>query len=200
MVGGARVKTVRSHLAINDLQQLIAHGAVNAGPPPLPRPEDGEAIEVDRVVSRIGAVSLAHRVVPAAEILGGRQVGIRIEADVLMFFDLDTRELLRTRPNPLTAEQTRRIRGARKAGPPPRPSTEPIRVQRRASTTGVIMVTGQKVALGRTHQHQTVTVIVSETTLAIELADGDVRVVRRTTTQPVRSIKGHRPRTGTSNS
>ena len=67
-------------------------------------------------------------------------------------------------------------------------------MQRRASNTGVIMVAGQKVALGRIHQHRTFTVIVSDTTLAIELGDRDVKVVRRTTTQPVRSIEGQRPR------
>lgn len=60
------------------------------------------------------------------------------------------------------------------------------------------MVAGQKVALGRLHQHQTVTVTVSDTTLAIELPDGDAKVVRRTTTQPVRSIKDQRPRIATS--
>jgi hypothetical protein len=51
------------------------------------------------------------------------------------------------------------------------------------------MVVGQKIALGRIHKHQTVAVLVSSTTLAVEFADGDVRVIRRTTTQPVRSIK-----------
>jgi hypothetical protein len=56
----------------------------------------------------------------------------------------------------------------------------------------------KKVAPGRIHQHQTVTVLVSETTLTVEFNDGDVRVIRRTTTQPVRSIKGQRPRTATS--
>jgi hypothetical protein len=115
-----------------------------------------------------------------------------------MFFDPATRQLLRTRPNPLTWEQARHLRGARPAGPPPRPSAEPIRVQRRASNTGVIMVVGQKIALGRIHQHQTVTVLVSDTTLTIEFDDGDTRVIGRTTTQPVRSIKGQRPRTATS--
>jgi hypothetical protein len=200
MVGGARVKTVRSHLTGNDLRRLIGQGAVNAGPPPLPPPQDGQAIEVDRVVSKAGTVCLDHQIVLAAEILAGRQVGIRIEPDTLMFFDLDTRDLLRTRPNPLTPEQAGRLRGARKAGPPPRPSTEPIRVQRCADTSGVIMVCGQKVALGRALKHRTVTIAVSETTLAIELDDGDTRIVRRTTTQPVRNIKTHRPRTGTSKS
>jgi hypothetical protein len=38
---------------------------------------------------------------------------------------------------------------------------------------------------------------VSETTLAIELADGDTKIISRTTSQPVRRIKGQRPRTAT---
>lgn len=77
----------------------------------------------------------------------------------------------------------------------PRPSTEPITVQRRASNSGVITVAGQKVALGRQFKHRTVTVHVSETTLAIELPDDETRIVRRTTERAVRSIKGQRPRT-----
>jgi hypothetical protein len=198
LVGGTRLKTVRSHLSVNDLARLIAHGAVPAGPSPLPPAEDGDAVEVDRCVSRIGLVSLAGRQLPAAEILAGRRVTIRIEEHTLMFFDPLTRELLRTRKNPLTPEQVKGLRGVRPAGPPPRPSAEPVRVQRRASNTGVIMVAGQKIALGRIHQHQTVTVLVADTTLTVELGDGDTRVIRRTTTQPVRSIKGQRPRTATS--
>jgi hypothetical protein len=178
LIGGTRAKTVRSHLSVNDLAKLVAQGASNAGPSPLPPIEDGDAVEVERAVSGLGHVSLAGHQFLAAEILGGRPVGIRIEPATLMFYDLATRELLRTRANPLTAEQTKGLRGVRPAGPLPRPSTEPIRVQRRASNTGVIMV--------------------AETTLAIELDDEEVRVVRRTTTQPVRSIKGQRPRNATS--
>ncbi len=136
---------------------------------------------------------LAGRQLLAAEILAGRRVGIRIEGPTLLFFDLDTRVLLRTRANPLTMAQAQRLRGARPAGPPPRPSTEPITVQRRASNTGVVMVCGQKIALGRVHRHQTVTIHVADTTLAVELDDGETRVVRRTTTLPVRNIKADRP-------
>ena len=198
LISGIRIKTVRSHLSEGDLARLIAQGAVPAGLSPLPPVEDGNAVEVERCVSRIGLVCLAGRQLLAAEILGGRRVGIRIEPATLMFYDLDTRELLRTRKNPLTPQQVKSLRGARPAGPPPRPSAEPIRVQRRASNTGVIMVVGQKIALGRTHKHQTVTVLVSETTLTVEYGDGDARVIRRTTTQPVRSIKGQRPRTAAS--
>ena len=194
-IGGTRIKTVRSHLSVTDLAQLTAQGAVNAGPSPLPPIEDGNAVEVERVVNKDGLVSLGGHIMRAAEILGGRKVGIRIETDTIMFYDLDSRELLKVRPNPLSRDKIIRLRGNRPAGPPPRPKTEPIRVQRRASATGVIVVCGQKVALGRTHQHQTVTVHVSDTTLAIELDDGETRVVRRTTTLPVRNIKADRPRT-----
>jgi hypothetical protein len=191
--GSSRIKTVRSHLSVADLARLAAGGAVNAGPAPLPPAEDGQAVEVERLVSRGGLVSLGSYHLLAAEILGGRQVGIRNEHNTLMFYDPATRELLRTRPSPLTWEQACRLRGARPAGPPPRPATEPIRVQRRASATGVIVVCGQKIALGRTHAGQTLTIAVSDTTLAIELDDAETRVVRRTTTTPARNIKADRP-------
>ncbi|MEU9890136.1 hypothetical protein [Sphaerisporangium sp. NPDC051011] len=124
----------------------------------------------------------------AAEMLNGRRVTDRIEERTLMFFDPVTRQLLRTRPNPIPWDRVRYLRDARPAGPPPRPSREPITVQRVASNSGVIMVAGQKVALGRIHARRIVTVHVSDTTLAIELPD-DVRIVRRTTTQAVRNIK-----------
>jgi hypothetical protein len=56
------------------------------------------------------------------------------------------------------------------------------------------MVTGQKIALGRIHAGQVVTVHVSGEVITIDLAGEDTRTVRRTTIQPVRSIKAHRPR------
>jgi hypothetical protein len=192
--GGLRVKSVRSHLSTADLAKLAATGARPGGPPPLPKAQPGAALEVERVVSKDGQVHLAGRYVIAAEILGGRRVGIRIEETTLMFFDPATRELLRTRPNPLTWDQACTIRGASPAGPPPRPSTEPVTAQRRASNTGIIMIAGQKIALGRIHAGRVVTVHVAEHTITIDLGGDDIRTVRRTTNQPVRSIKAHRPR------
>ena len=109
----------------------------------------------------------------------------------------DTRTLLRTRPNPLTTEQALRLRGARPAGPPPRPALEPVRVQRLADHTGVMSVCGQRVGVGRAYARRTLTVLVSDTTLAIELGDGDSHVVRRTTTSPAVTIKARSPRTVT---
>jgi transposase InsO family protein len=192
-LAGTRVKTVRSHLSTTDLAALAATAGRPAGPPPLPPPEPGTALEIDRIVSRGGIVSLGNRQLLAAEILGGRRVTIRIQDTTLMFFDPDTRELLRTRPNPLTWDQARKLRGARPAGPPPRPSVEPVTVQRRASNSGVIMVVGQKLALGRAHAYREVTVHVAEHTITIELDDGGHRTFRRTTTDPVRNHKAQKP-------
>jgi hypothetical protein len=193
--GGARLKSVRSHLSVADIARLAATGGRPAGPPPLP-PSDspGAAVEVDRIVSTGGTVSLAGQPVLAAEILAGQRVTVRIDDTTLTYFDAETRQLLRTRPSPFTYDQARRLRGARPAGPPPRPSLEPVRVQRRASNSGVIMVVGQKVALGRAHAHTVVTVYVAERSLTIETGDGDIRTVARTTTQPVRNIRPMRPR------
>jgi hypothetical protein len=55
------------------------------------------------------------------------------------------------------------------------------------------MVVGQKVPLGRVHAHRTVTIGVSETTLAVELDDAGTRIVRRTTTLAISNIKANRP-------
>jgi len=191
-IGGGRVKSLRSHLSTADLAQLAADGALPAGPPPLPLEAEGAAIEVDRAVNNSGLVGLAGKQVLAAEILGGRPVIVRIEPETLMFLDPSTRELLRVRPNPLTREQTLRLQGARPAGPPPRPRSEPITVQRRVSATGVITVCRQKIALGRVHAGRMVRVDVAEHTLAVEL-DGETRTIRRTSTRPVVVVKGSRP-------
>jgi transposase InsO family protein len=189
LIAGARIKTVRSHLSAADLTALATGGGRPAGPPPLPPAERGAAIEVDRTVSRTGAVILASRSIPAGEIFGGRRVSVRIEETTLMIFDPQTRELLRTRPSPLTWDQARRLRGARPAGPPPRPSAAPVTAQRVASNTGIIMIAGQKIALGRIHARRIVTVHVAAEVITIDLGGDDTRTVRRTTTQPVRSIK-----------
>jgi hypothetical protein len=131
-------------------------------------------------------------VVLAAEILGGQRIAIRIDTHTLAFFDLDSRELLRTRPNPLAPAEVARLHGARPAGAPPQPPTE-LRIQRQASATGVIMVAWQKIALGRVHTGKTVTIHVSDTTLTVECDDGP-REFRRTNDHPVTRIKAPRPR------
>ncbi|MEW2404605.1 IS481 family transposase [Streptomyces sp. NPDC046862] len=191
LIAGARIKTVRSHLSVADLAQLAARGGRAAGPSPLPVGE-GAAFEVDRLVNNNGLVGLAGRQVLAAEILGGQQVSIRIDEATLSFFDPSSRELLRVRPNPLSPDEIKRLRGLRPAGPPPRPRVEPIRVQRRVSAVGTVMVCRQSVSLGRPYAGRTITVHVAESTLTVEL-DGQVRVIQRTTDIPVRNVKANKP-------
>lgn len=201
-IGGQRVKSLRSPFTVNDLDVLVAQGAAPAtGPAPLasrggPGSRASRTVfEVERTVGKNGTVSLGNQVVLAAEILAGRRVGAYIEEGApLLFFDLATRELLRSRPNPLPPGEAARLQQGRPVGPVPRPSTEPVRVQRRVASNGVLMVAGQKVTVGRLLKYQTLTVHVSDTTLAIELPYGETRVVRRTTDAAVRSIKGQRPR------
>ncbi|MEU7650785.1 transposase [Micromonospora taraxaci] len=112
LTAGTRIKSVRSHLSAADLAGLLRQGGRPAGEPTLPQAPPGVAVEVDRSINRGGHVSLGQHIVLAAEILGGQRVGIRIEDKTLSFFDLDTGQLLRTRPNPLTAAEVARLRGA----------------------------------------------------------------------------------------
>ena len=128
LVAGVPIKSLRSHLSGRDLAILRAHGGRPAGPPPLP-PADATsaAVEVDRTVSRSGLVSLASRRVLAAELLAGRRVSPRLDGPTMQVLDPDSRELLRTRPNPLTTAQAIPLHGARPAGPPPQPARAPIR-------------------------------------------------------------------------
>lgn len=196
-INGGRVKSVRSHLSIADLAVLTRLGARPAGPSPLPVAAatvgPTEAIELDRAVSTAGFVMVGNHIVKMNELRAGTRVGIRLDEPTLTLFDLDSRELLRSHPNPLTPAEMLKVRGARPAGPMPQPRTDPIPVQRRASNSGGICVCGQKIALGRQHARKTVTVQVGHDMLTIELDDG-TRTVRRTTTQPVFQVKAQRPR------
>lgn len=97
---------------------------------------------MDRVISAVGS---------GAAILTGRQLGIRIEPTTLLLFDLDTRTSLRTRPNPLTAEQVLRLRGARPDRLAAPASTQTGPGQRVADQIGVVSVCGQRVGVGRAY-------------------------------------------------
>ncbi len=197
-IDGHRLKSLRSRYTAADVAKMIAQGAMAAGPPPgtSRRPPTPGIVEVERTVSMGGTVSLGSHIVLAAWTLAGRRVGVWVEDGApLLFFDPATRELLRTRPNPFAPRESRKLQRPKPLGERPRPSTEPITVERRSDNSGGIMVASQRVALGRQFKHTVVTVHVSETTLAIDLPDGDTKVVRRTTDQAVRNIRTMRPRT-----
>jgi transposase InsO family protein len=117
-INGGRVKSVRSRLSVNDLAVLTRLGARPAGPSPLPIKAAGpvEAIETDRAVSTAGFLMLGSHIVRVNELRAGTRVGIRLDGTTLTLFDLDTRELLRSHSNPLTAAEMLKVRGARPPG------------------------------------------------------------------------------------
>ena len=111
----------------------------------------------------------------AAEILGGQLVGIRIEENTLMFYDPATRVLLRTRPNPAHPRP-----GSQAARRPPRRATTPPTVRAGPGAAPRLRHRRHRGlraedTLGRVHAGQTLTVAVSDTTLAIELDDAETR-------------------------
>jgi hypothetical protein len=128
--GGTRIKTLRSHLSPADLRRVPQRRCPRRAVPAAAA-AGGQAVEVERPVSRSGLVSLGPHRLLAAEILAGQLVGIRIEPGALMFYDPATRVLLRTRPSPLTSAEVARLRGARPAGPPPQPSRVTVPVSGR---------------------------------------------------------------------
>ena len=95
-----------------------------------------------------------------------------------MVFDAETRELLHTRPSPLTPAGVAKLQDARLAGPPPHASTDPGRIQRLG---GRHRPHGPAAGLPRrSRRHETVAIDVTDTTLTVPL--------RRTRQQ------GHPPR------
>ena len=139
-IGGQRIKSLRSRFSVADLDVLAA-GSGAGGPAAgrVPRRTGSRSsrkvFEVERTVANNGTVSLGHRVILAAWMLAGRRVGIYIEEGCpLLFFDPETRQLLRTRANPLEPGEAAQLqRGACRPGPcpGPRPNRSPRNVARR---------------------------------------------------------------------
>jgi hypothetical protein len=193
LTNGVRLKTVPSRLTIAHLHWLLDDGGRPASAPPIPTgvAQPGTAIEVDRLINAVGAVSLAGRQHPVGYHFAGRRVTVRIDRGLLQLVDNGT--LLRSLPNPLTPADSARIRDARPAGPPPQPAAEPQRVQRRVSSRGALAVAGQRIHVGIAHAGRTLTVETADTTWRIYDGDGLVAEVARTTTKNIARFKVHKP-------
>jgi transposase InsO family protein len=193
LVNGVRLKTVPSRLTTAQLRQLLADGGRPAGPPPLPTGDAGPAaaIEVDRLVSGTGLIGLAGRRHPVGSHFAGRRLTIRLDRGLLQLIDQGV--LVRSLPNPLTPAEQARMRDARPAGPPPAPSAEPLRVERRVSCRGALVIAGQRIHVGIVHAGLTLTVEAADATWRIYDDNGLVAEVARTTTKPVARFKVHKP-------
>jgi transposase InsO family protein len=192
---GRYLKTIPSRLNERDMDRLRRAGARTAGPPPArPLPGKllaGQPIEVDRVVTTIGMVSLGDQQFQVGSPLAGQRVTIRLEGQ-LAYVILGDGSLWRTAPFTLPAPKRARLQGARPAGAPPQPPQGPTRVQRHVSSRGTIQVVGQRVQVGLPHAGTIVTVEVEESSLRV-LDEHEIilRVVPRLTRQEVTRHKAY---------
>ncbi|MFF5227048.1 IS481 family transposase [Dactylosporangium sp. NPDC000521] len=188
-----RLKTVPSRLTPAHLRQLLADGGQPAGPPALPAApvQRGAAVEVDRLVNATGLISLAGRQHPIGSHFAGRRVTVRLDQALMQITDQGV--LLRSLPNPLTPTDMARIRDARPAGPAPAPSADPLRVDRRISSRGTLVIAGQKIHVGIRHAGRTVTVEAADTTYRVYDENSLISEVARTTTKPIARFKARKP-------
>jgi hypothetical protein len=194
LIDGVRLKTVPSRLTAADLGQLLAEGGKPAGPPPVSTGPvtPGGPVEVERLVNACGLIALAGRQHPVGIQFAGRRLTVRIDRGVLQLAADGI--LLRSLPNPLTAAEIARIRDARPAGPAPVPAAEPIRVQRRVSTRGALVVAGERIHVGITHAGRTLDVESADRTIRIYDETGVlVAEAPRTTTKSIARFKVRRP-------
>jgi hypothetical protein len=137
-------------------------------------------------------VALAGRQHPIGYQFAGQRVTIRIDGGVMQIISANG-VLLRSLPSPLTPADHIRIRDARPAGPPPRPSTEPVRVQRRVSCRGALVVAGQRIHVGMVHAGRTVTVEAADHTFRVYDGDEQLTEVARTTLKTIARFKVRKP-------
>ena len=196
LLDGARIKTLPSRLGVAELVRLASCGARPAGPSPL-LAGTGTAVEIERTVNATGLVGLAGGQVSVGYQLAGQRVTLRMDGTQMMVITSDG-ELARTMPCPVPAGDRYRLRGARKAAPPPLPPSGPVTVQRRVSSRGGIMVATQKIQAGLVHAGKIVTVTAEDHAFRL-IIDGQVAgVVPRTTTSEIHRYKAYaaHPRLG----
>jgi hypothetical protein len=195
LADGVRIKTLPSRLSIADLQRLLAGGGRPAGPPPLPVPagpiRPGDPVEVDRIINGTGCISLGGRAYPIGFHLAGTRVTVRLDRGLLQL--VADGVLLRSLPNPLTAEQIARLRDARPAGPPPAATAQPLRVERRVSAGGSLVVAGQRIQVGTVHAGRTLTIQADTSTFRVLDGDQVITTTPRTTLKEIARFKVRKP-------
>ena len=168
-ISGWRIKTVASRLSAVDLARLRNAGARPAGPPPAgPAPGALAAtscVEVQRLVSAAGIITLGSQVIQVGSPLAGQRARIRLDGQV-MHVITQNGILWRTLPCPIPPGQRHRLQGVRLAGPEPLPPAG-LTIQRKVSSRGGIQVARQRIHVGFSHAGQTVTIQLDDTTLRV---------------------------------
>jgi len=195
-VDGHVVRTVASRLRPEDLRHLTMRGARPAGPAPakpalrrangVPVLEPGQAIEIDRMVSKDGTVTIAG----AEHLIGfawaGRKVILRLDGHLM--HAIADNALVGSWPCPIATNRLSRLQGAHQPStplpPPPLPAGS-LRAQRKVHANGKIMVANQSIKLGPRHAGKIVTVVVEDTHLRVLHGEEEIAVRPRRSLAPI---------------
>jgi hypothetical protein len=190
ILDGVRLKTLPSRMGPPQLARLLRAGATPAGPSPLPElAEHGNGVDVDRTVNACGLVSLAGRYYSIGYHLAGQRVTLRLQGNVMAV--LAGNNLLRSLPCTVPAEDRASMRGARPSPKEPVVISDPITVDRRVSSSGLICVATQRIRIGKAHAAKTVTVHVRADILRVDIEPGLSIDIPRTSHKQVARFKVH---------
>jgi hypothetical protein len=151
-------------------------------------------VEVDRLVTGTGGVTLLNRLILVGSPLAGQRARIRLDGQLMHVITQDG-VLWRTLPCPIPPGQRHRLQGVRLAGPAPLPESAPA-VQRRVSSRGGIQVARQRIQAGMTHAGKIVTVLPEDNSFRLVIDGKTAGVVPRTTTREIDRYKAHATRPG----
>ncbi|MFC0507243.1 hypothetical protein [Micromonospora costi] len=95
----------------------------------------------------------------------------------------------------LTPDHLRQLLAAdgQPAGPPPTPAPEPMRVERRVSCRGSLVIAGQRIHVGIAHAGTSLTVEAAGTTFRVYDADQLITEVAHCTTKAIARFKARKP-------
>jgi hypothetical protein len=127
-------------------------------------------IEVERTVNASGNVSLGDHMIGAGLPLAGQRGTLRLDGPVAHI--LSGGILARSIACPIPHEARSRLRGARGGTAQPPRLPEPLRVTRRVSVRGAIMVGGQKIQVGLAQARKIAEVTVQADTYQITVEPG----------------------------
>jgi transposase InsO family protein len=191
LIDGQLVRTVPSNLNAEDLQHLAMRGARPAGPPPAPSSPArlntipaGTVIELDRALDEGGFAQLAGERIKIGTELARQKVTLRLDGHLLHV--VHNGVLTKTLASPVAPEQRQRLKGARIATTQlPPPAAGPVSVQRRVPRDGVVMVTRQRLRVGRTYAGKIVTIHVEDTHFRVTCDGVQLSLHPRTEPRPV---------------
>ncbi|MEV6964443.1 IS481 family transposase [Hamadaea sp. NPDC051192] len=202
-IDGRLVKTVASNLTSADLDTLRMRGARLAGPSPaLPSPAKkaragqlpaGTTIELERKANFDGVVILAGKRLKLGVDLAEHRLTLRLDGHLAHV--IHDGMLVKTLALPIAIERLSQLRGARTAsGPLPPAALGTLSVQRRIPPDGVVMVTRQRLRVGRTYAGQLVTVFVEDTHLRVVHDGEEIALFPRQEQRKVFRFKATEPR------